>query len=125
MKYIYAHKTEDRINCITKMQNESLDRDENLTLYKVSDDFDLTKEFPLDPLPEDPEAPKTVKLEGFLTKTEFLERYSAQYSETRVNAYPSIEDQLDALYWDKVNGTNKWVEAIAEVKAKNPKPSND
>ena len=36
--------------------------------------------------------------------------------------YPSITDQLDMQYWDKKNGTNKWVEAIDKVKSDNPKP---
>ena len=40
----------------------------------------------------------------------------------RVDAYPSFGDQLDQLYWDKKNGTNKWVEAIDKVKSDNPKP---
>ncbi len=35
--------------------------------------------------------------------------------------YPSIHEQLDMLYWDKVNDTNKWQEAIAAVKAKHLK----
>ena len=36
--------------------------------------------------------------------------------------YPSIGDQLDMQYWDKVNGTTKWKEAIAKIKSDNPKP---
>ena len=40
----------------------------------------------------------------------------------RINAYPSIGDQLDMQYWDQVNGTTKWKEAIAKVKSDNPKP---
>jgi hypothetical protein len=35
--------------------------------------------------------------------------------------YPSIEEQLDMLYWDKVNGTEKWKEAIDKIKADAPK----
>ena len=35
--------------------------------------------------------------------------------------YPSIEEQLDMLYWDKVNGTEKWKAAIDKIKADNPK----
>ena len=45
------------------------------------------------------------------------------YKRTRQEAYPSIPDQLDMLYWDKVNDTTTWKDAIAEVKADNPKPS--
>ena len=43
------------------------------------------------------------------------------YAEKRSEEYPSIPDQLDMIYWDKVNGTNLWQEKIAEIKAKYPK----
>ena len=43
-----------------------------------------------------------------------------QYQRDRV--YPSIQDQLDMQYWDAVNGTTTWKDAIAQVKADNPKP---
>ena len=36
--------------------------------------------------------------------------------------YPEIKDQLDMLYWDKVNSTDNWQDAIAKVKSDNPKP---
>ena len=42
-----------------------------------------------------------------------------QYQRDRV--YPSIQEQLDMQYWDKVNGTTTWKDAIAKVKADNPK----
>ena len=42
-----------------------------------------------------------------------------QYQRDRV--YPSIQDQLDMQYWDNVNGTTNWEDAIAKVKADNPK----
>ena len=35
--------------------------------------------------------------------------------------YPSIEDQLDMQYWDSVNGTTTWKDAITKVKTDNPK----
>lgn len=35
--------------------------------------------------------------------------------------YPSIEDQLDMLYWDKINGTNIWENTISRVKKRYPK----
>ena len=35
--------------------------------------------------------------------------------------YPSIEDQLDMQYWDSVNGTTTWKDAITNVKTDNPK----
>ena len=40
----------------------------------------------------------------------------------RKNAYPSIGDQLDMQYWDSVNDTTTWKDAIASVKAAHPKP---
>ena len=43
-----------------------------------------------------------------------------QYQRDRV--YPSIQDQLDMQYWDKVNGTTTWQDAIAKVKTDTPKP---
>jgi hypothetical protein len=33
----------------------------------------------------------------------------------------TIQDQLDMQYWDNVNGTTNWEDAIAKVKADNPK----
>ncbi len=39
----------------------------------------------------------------------------------RAKAYPSIQEQLDLQYWDKINNTNKWEEAINAVKTKYPK----
>ena len=44
-----------------------------------------------------------------------------QYQRDRATAYPSIQEQLDLQYWDKVNGTTNWEDAIAKVKADNPK----
>ena len=45
---------------------------------------------------------------------------SKQYQVDR--QYPSIQEQLDMQYWDAVNGTTTWKDAIAQVKADNPKP---
>ena len=44
------------------------------------------------------------------------------YIKARQDAYGSIADQLDVMYWDKVNGTNTWKDHIAQVKSDNPKP---
>ena len=45
-----------------------------------------------------------------------------QYAIDRQKAYPSIQDQLDMQYWDSVNGTTTWKDAIEAVKTENPKP---
>ena len=44
-----------------------------------------------------------------------------QYQRDRATAYPTIQEQLDMQYWDKVNGTTNWKDAIAKVKSDNPK----
>ena len=46
---------------------------------------------------------------------------SKQYQRDRAKSYPSIQEQLDLQYWDKINNTNKWEEAINAVKNKYPK----
>ena len=51
-----------------------------------------------------------------------LEWDSIKYQRDRATQYPSIQEQLDMQYWDAVNGTKKWQEAVAKVKADNPKP---
>ena len=43
------------------------------------------------------------------------------YKDNRASAYPSIQEQLDMQYWDSVNGTTTWADAIAKVKADYPK----
>jgi hypothetical protein len=35
--------------------------------------------------------------------------------------YPPIEEQLDMIYWDQVNGTTKFKEMIDEIKTNQPK----
>ena len=43
-----------------------------------------------------------------------------QYQRDR--QYLSWQEQMDQQYWDSVNGTNTWKDAIAKVKSDNPKP---
>lgn len=47
---------------------------------------------------------------------------ATKYQRDRAEAYPSVADQMDMQYWDAVNGTTKWQDAIAAIKAKYPKP---
>lgn len=46
---------------------------------------------------------------------------STQYQRNRASEYKTIAEQLDMLYWDKVNNTNLWQEHINAVKTKYPK----
>ena len=45
------------------------------------------------------------------------------YRSKRRAAYPSQQEQFDMQYWDQVNGTTTWKDAIAKVKSDYPKPS--
>ena len=44
-----------------------------------------------------------------------------EYQRTRAKSYLRLEEQLDMQYWDLVNGTTKWRDAVALVKSENPK----
>ena len=57
-------------------------------------------------------------------RAEIDAEYAAlEYSRNRAAQYPSQAEQFDMQYWDSVNGTTTWKDAIAKVKADNPKPS--
>jgi len=47
---------------------------------------------------------------------------ATEYKRQRAAEYPSLADQMDMQYWDAVNGTTTWQEAIAATKTKYPKP---
>ena len=47
------------------------------------------------------------------------------YSDLRAQEYPSIQEQLAMLYWDKVNGTDDWFNEIKRIKEKYPKSSEE
>ena len=44
----------------------------------------------------------------------------SSYVELREASYPSMADQLDMQYWDSVNGTTTWADAIQAVKDAHP-----
>ena len=44
-----------------------------------------------------------------------------EYKYNRQAEYPSWQEQMDMQYWDNVNGTTTWKDAIAKVKSDNPK----
>jgi len=55
-----------------------------------------------------------------------LNQQNNSYKVARQEAYKSIGDQLDQLYWDidagKLDKTGEWYKAINKVKTDNPKP---
>lgn len=48
-------------------------------------------------------------------------RIKNAYKEKRAAEYPPIKDQLDMIYWDKINNTDVWVNLILSIKEKYPK----
>lgn len=50
-----------------------------------------------------------------------LEYEGGKYQRDRAKDYPTIANQLDMLYWDKINGTNNWQESIKRIKQRYPK----
>ena len=53
-----------------------------------------------------------------------IKKQQAEYDANqyqRDRQYPSIGDQLDMQYHDQLNGTTTWKDAVAKVKADNPK----
>lgn len=52
-----------------------------------------------------------------------IEKYESKIAYKEKRKYPSIEEQLDMLYKDKINGTDSWSTAITAVKTQYPKPS--
>ncbi len=45
-----------------------------------------------------------------------------RYKKKRLREYPSVNQQLDMMYWDAVNGTKTWVDEITRIKEKFLKP---
>jgi hypothetical protein len=64
--------------------------------------------------------PTEVQLNALESQANEIERIN-NIRNQRANNYPSLADQLDMQYWDKINGTNKWQQAINAVKQKYPK----
>jgi hypothetical protein len=76
---------------------------------------DYIKEWNLD-IPK----PTMAQLDAFESQAIAYEQLQDILNNRRM-AYPSIADQLDMLYWDKVNGTENWLNSIESVKNRFPK----
>jgi hypothetical protein len=64
--------------------------------------------------------PTETQLNALEAQANEIERINI-VKENRAKEYPSIQEQLDLQYWDKLNNTTKWEEAINAVKIKFPK----
>ena len=49
------------------------------------------------------------------------EMAATEYKRLRELAYPTINEQMDMQYWDTVNNTTNWKDAITKVKTDYPK----
>ncbi len=67
------------------------------------------------------EAPLPTKKELANWAIEFDLKYR-QNKAVEKRQYPSIGDQLDMIYRDKLDNTSVWVDAITAVKTAHPKP---
>ena len=65
---------------------------------------------------------ETVSKEDLDAKVAEMQKAEDAIQYQRDRSYPNIGDQLDMIYWDKINGTENWKEAIDKVKADHPKP---
>jgi hypothetical protein len=66
-------------------------------------------------------APVTdAQIDAELTRLQ-AEYDAKQYQRDRASEYPSIQEQMDMQYWDAINGTTTWQDAINAVKTKYPK----
>ena len=61
-----------------------------------------------------------ISLEDINSKAEEI-KTAKEYKDLRKAEYPSWQEQMDMQYHDAVNGTTTWKDAIAKVKADNPK----
>ena len=64
--------------------------------------------------------PSMVDIEAMRTIVK-AEKDALAYQGKRREEYPSIEDQLDMIFWDKKNGTTEWEDSVQVIKNKYPK----
>ena len=64
--------------------------------------------------------PSMVDIEAMRTIVK-AEKDALSYQGKRREEYPSIEEQLDIIFWDKKNGTTEWEDSIQVIKNKYPK----
>ena len=65
--------------------------------------------------------PTNITNEQILAKQAELQADYDAKKYQRDRKYPSIGDQLDMQYWDKINATSIWSDLITKIKSDNPK----
>lgn len=110
MTILYLNVPENRIEAILKRDDPANPFQTYCERLVVPDDFDLYVDYV-----NDQGEPRKREL----TVGELRSRMT--YRENRYASYPSIQEQLDMLYWDSQNGTKVWEARIAEIKSLFPK----
>ena len=65
----------------------------------------------------DPEKKQYVDIEG---NPVIIDKERVQKYRIRILNYPLIQEQLDMMYWDQVNGTTVWKDTITDIKSNLP-----
>ena len=95
--------------------------DKTTCIYNLySDAVNVTRDLSTDSYKAFDKDNKEITIDMSAVDAEFTKQ---DYQNKRISEYPSIQNQLDMQYWDAVNGTTTWKDAIAKVKSDNPKPS--
>ena len=95
--------------------------DKTTCIYNLySDAVNVTRDLSTDSYKAFDKDNKEITIDMTAVEAEFTKQ---DYQNKRISEYPSIQNQLDMQYWDAVNGTTTWKDAIAKVKSDNPKPS--
>ena len=95
--------------------------DKTTCIYNLySDAVNVTKDLDTDSYKAFDKDNKEITIDMTAVEAELTKQ---DYQNKRITEYPSIQNQLDMQYWDAVNGTTTWKDAIAKVKSDNPKPS--
>lgn len=103
--FLHLNTNKDKLHLVSKNKYEDL----GLIVVEVPDDFNYKKTIV--------EENKEVLVSK--SASEILE--SITYFEKRVSEYPKLEEQLDMIYKDMLNGTSNWQDLITSIKDKYPK----
>tara|TARA_R110000803_G_scaffold200703_1_gene265212 strand:+ start:760 stop:1047 length:288 start_codon:yes stop_codon:yes gene_type:complete len=93
------------LNAIRNLYNKDCTKDGDVVLIEGNEPTDIQWE--------------AIRIEVARIQAEYE---ATQYQRDRASAYPSMQEQLDMQYWDGVNGTTTWQDAITTIKTENPKP---
>jgi len=78
----------------------------------------VTEEGVITSWPYDAPQPSDKELRAIIALFEARNAYKA----LRIKSYPPIEEQLDMMFKDEINGTSIWKDTLLAIKLKYPKP---